>query len=361
MLGAKVALLEQSGQIGGTVAQALIHTLGGFFDDQGGILNPGLPEELIERLTNASPLTCKRRIGKTWNLSVDPKLYQHIVAGWIGEYPAIQVCCRTTVNHVSANNNRIDGVEMIDHGKPRLLRPYALVDTTGHASVVRGIAAHLVSEGGALAGLIVQLRGVGPGAVQFPKGIALLRNIRKAAETGELPLECASLWLDGGVYPNEVYIKFNLLEADYAAVPMAAVAGRLLCFLRALPEFSNAFINAIGQLGVRDGGRVRGEYTLTESDIRQGRRFDDAVCQGCWPIEHWHPQRGVCLDYFPPGHRYQIPRRALQVQAWDNLFVAGKCFSAEPLAQASARVVGSCWAMGEGLAKSLLGKLTDAV
>ena len=73
MLGAKVVLLEQSGQIGGTVAQALIHTLGGFFDDQGGVLNPGLPEELIERLTRASPLTCKRRIGKTWKLKRRPK------------------------------------------------------------------------------------------------------------------------------------------------------------------------------------------------------------------------------------------------------------------------------------------------
>ena len=358
MLGAKVVLLEKSGQIGGTVTQALIHTLGGFFDDQGSVLNPGLSEELIERLSKASPLTGKRRIGRTWTLSVDPEVYRQVVGAWIGEYPTIEVCCHTTIDRVSVNAGRIDGVAFSGQGKPRFLQPSALIDTTGQAHVVRGIAAHLVTEGTALAGLIVRLRGVSPNAVQFPNGLALLRRLRKAAEAGGLPPECATLWLDSGVYPDEVYVKFNLLAADYEATRMAAVAERLLGFLHALPDFSNAFIGACGQLGVRDGGRVQGDYTLTEADLKQGQGFDDAVCQACWPIEYWHPQHGVSLDYFPPGHRYQIPLRALKVQGLDNLFVAGKCFSAEPLALASARVVGSCWAMGEGLAKSQFKKST---
>ena len=360
MRGADVVLLEQSGQLGGTVAHALIHTLGGLFDDQGDILNPGLSEELIERLTEASPRTGKRRIGKTWTLSVDPKVYQQAVGDWIGEYPTIEVCRHTTIGAVSSHARRIDEVEFGGLGKTRVLRPSALIDTTGHAGIVRGMAAHLVGEGEALAGLIVQLRGVGPDAVRFPKGVALLRNIRKAAETGGLPPECATLWLDSGVCPDEVYVKFNLPAADYEAARMAAAMARLLGFLQALPDFSQAFIGASGQLGVRDGGRVRGEYTLTEADLKQGRRFDDAVCDACWPIEYWHPRHGVSLDYFPPGHRYQIPLRALTVQGFDNLFVAGKCFSAEPRALASARVVGSCWAMGEGLVKSHFRKSDDA-
>jgi len=360
MLGAEVVLLEQSGQIGGTVAQTLIHTLGGFFDDQGDAINPGLPEELIERLSKASPLTGKRRIGKTWILSVDPKVYQQVVGSWVNEFPAIEVCYHATASRVAVNANRIDEVAFSDHGNPRSLHPLALIDATGQAAIVRGIDARLVKDGNALAGLILQLRGVAPDTVQFPKGIALLRNIRKAAEAGGLPPECATLWLDGGVHSDEAYVKFNLLAADYDAVRMSAVAERLVYFLQTLPDFSNAFISASGRLGVRDGGRVQGEYTLTEADLKQGRRFDDAVCQGCWPIEYWSPQHGVSLDYFPPGHRYQIPLRALKVQGFDKLFVAGKCFSAEPLAQASARVVGSCWAMGEGLVKSLFRKSGNA-
>ena len=52
--GANVLLVEKAASLGGTVTHALIHTLGGLFDDQGNFLNPGLPVELADRLAQAS-------------------------------------------------------------------------------------------------------------------------------------------------------------------------------------------------------------------------------------------------------------------------------------------------------------------
>lgn len=354
--GASVVLLEKSGQLGGTVTQTLIHTLGGLFDDQGHFLNLGLPVEFTERLSQASSLTHKRRIGKTWTLSVDPKIYGQVVSSWINEYPNIEVNYHTTITNVSINVGCIDRVTITGDDKSHTWKPQALIDTTGHADIVRQIDVSKVTEGVALAGLILQLRGVAPDAIKFPKGVALLQRIRKAAYNHKLPPECATLWLDSGVYPDEVYVKFNLVSTDYEAARMVAVAEHLLTFLHALPDFSDAFISAHGQLGIRDGGYVQGDYILTEADIKQGRRFTDTVCRASWPIEYWHPQQGVTLDYFPPGHHYDIPLRSLKVKGLRNLFVAGKCFSTEPHAQASARVVGTCWAMGDGLAKALIQK-----
>lgn len=135
---------------------------------------------------------------------------------------------------------------------------------------------------------------------------------------------------------------------------MNDVVKQLLAYLQKLPGFVNASISGVGKLGIRDDGQVQGDYVLTEVDIRQGRRFEDAICQACWPIEYWHPKDGVKLHYFPPGHRYQIPLRSLKVKGYKNMYVAGKCFSAEPMALASARVAGTCWAMGEGLMKRLV-------
>lgn len=356
-LKTQAVLLEKSGRLGGTVTNSLIHTLGGFFDDRGDVINTGLSVELIDRLTDASHFTCKRRIGKTWVLSVDPSVYQQVVSSWLNEYPNIEVCCQTSISRVSINDHRIDRVTVTGNGQARTLNTRAVIDATGQADIVRSIDARLVTEGSALAGLIVQLRGVNQGVVQFPKGLALLRHIRKATENGDLPPECAALWLDSGVYPDEVYIKFNLLAKAYEATRMAAVVNRLLGFLQTLPDFSKAFISNYGQLGSRDGGCVHGDYTLTEADLKQGRQFDDAVCRSCWPIEYWHPEHGVSLDYFPSGHSYEIPLSALKVSGLTNLFVAGKCFSAELRAQASARVVGSCWAMGEGLVNATFGNL----
>ena len=353
--GANVLLLEQSKQPGGTVAHTLIHTLGGLFDDQGEFLNPGLPVELAKRLSQACPHTRKRRIGKNWTLSVDPEVYARVIREWMDEYPGIEIRYNLHITDVSVSNGNIETLTVTHDGNTQILTPHTVIDTTGRADIVRHVQnVGEATDDKALAGMIIRLRGVAPAAVTFPKSVALLLRIRKAAENRELPRECATLWLDSGVYPDEVYVKFNLKPSDFNEAHMERVTNDLLAFLQALPGFSRAVIDAGGRLGIRNGHRVHGDYTLTESDLKKGRRFPDAVCQACWPIEYWDPEQGVSLDHFPPGHRYDIPLCALKISGLNNLFTAGKCFSAEPRAQASARVVGTCWAMGQGLVNAII-------
>lgn len=350
-----VFLLEESSEVGGTVAHALIHTLGGLFDDQGEILNPGLTEELIARLTGFCSHTAKRRIGKTWTLSVDPAVYLGVVQEWISEHPRIHLHRQATLRKVSADARGVSVLIYSWEGGIKTLHPSVLIDASGRAASIQILNEGLVTEGQALAGLIVQMRGVATNALNFPNGVSLLHTIRQAVAAGELPSECESIWLDKGVTSDEAYIKFNLERTMFNASHMAQVAFQLLAYLQNLPTFEGAYISAMGRLGIRDDGQVQGNYVLTEADVRQGRCFDDAVCQGCWPIEYWHPKQGVKLHYFPPGHRYQIPLRALKVKGYENIYVVGKCFAAEPMALASARVAGTCWAMGEGLIRRLYG------
>ncbi len=352
--GADVVLLEQTAQLGGTVQQALIHTIGGLFDDQGELLNAGLPGELRDRLSHACAWTRKRRIGRTWVLGVDPGVYAEVIAGWIGEARRIVVVRQVRALGVELAGDRVDALRFTtDHGV-QTLRPCALVDTTGDASVVRAIDGALVHEGVALGGVIVQLRGVDPDALQFPRGVAILRHIRQAVEARTLPPECATLWLDTGVHPDEVYVKFNIETEAYDRARMAAVMEQLLTFLRALAGLAGAYVARQGRLGIRDGGRIVGEYCLTEADIVAGRRFADVACKACWPIEHWHPTSGLQLTYLPEGQVYEVPLRSLKVRGFTNLWAAGKCLSAEPRAQASARVAGTCWAMGAAVARNIV-------
>jgi hypothetical protein len=60
----------------------------------------------------------------------------------------------------------------------------------------------------------------------------------------------------------------------------------------------------------------------------------------------------VKLEYLPAGSYYEVPLRSLRVRGFANLWVAGKCLSADRLAQASARVAGTCWAMGEAAGRA---------
>lgn len=354
--GSQAILVENSARLGGTVVKALIHTIGGLYDSEGAYLNLGLPKELAERLLKASMLTHKRKMGRVWTLSVDPQIYARVVESWLAEHPNIAIKLQTRAKTLKVQDGTIQSVTLSSHGRTRDVKPKALIDTTGSAELVRLANPELVlkSEQQAAAGLIFIMDGVESGALQFPHSIELVRNLRRAAENGELPSECAMAWVDIGTKEDESYIKLfvplpkNCPPTLASATRKAhATRDRVVQFLQKLPAFSQAKLTQTGSIGIRDAGRIVGEYTLTGADVMAGQKFNDAAGKCCWPIEYWHPTTGVSLQYLPPGQFYEIPLRALKVKGYANLWAAGKCLSADHVARASARVAGCCWAMGE--------------
>ena len=353
----EIILAERDKQIGGTVSQALIHTIAGLYDDEGQHLNTGLPVELEQRLLDASSSTKKRQMGKVWVLNVDPAIYQTVVQNWLSEFQNISVLSNTTaINPVPVTEGGQQSIQQVSisyQNNDQVLEPQAVIDATGSAELVRLLDPQLVSAGSALAGWVVQLKGVTPGLFKFPFNVSLLHRIRKAATEGVLPEICNTLWLDSGVYADELYGKFNLPADRASVVDIHHVMERLSVFLREIPELADIEVVAVGALGIRDGGQIDGDYCLTEYDVRNATVFNDSACQAAWPIEHWHPEKGIQLEYLPKGHRYYIPLRTLSVKGFSNLWVCGKSLSAEPRAQASARVVGTCWALGQALGQHL--------
>jgi hypothetical protein len=344
--GKQVILVEKTGSLGGTLTQALIHTIGGLFDEHGQLLNLGLPLALVERLTHASPATQKRRIGKLWVLNVDPAIYAAVVTAWVAEFSKINILYHTELTEIFIEDQRASQIKL----NGQWIKISALVDATGTAQLIRHIDPKLVKADNTLAGWIVQIRGITPNALQFPQGVAILKTIRDATVRQQLPPECATVWLDSGVYADEIYLKFNLpISADLAH--LIPIAEQLLTFLQQFPALSQAKIHSYGQLGIREDGRVIGEYCLTEADVKSGQTFTDAACWANWAIEHWHVTTGLSLEYLQ--HAYQIPLRSCKVAGFANVWAVGKCLSAEPRAQASARVVGTCWAMGAAVGTHL--------
>lgn len=364
--GADVCLLEAQPQIGGTVSGALIHTLGGFFDSAGEFLNGGLARELAEELVRVAA-AFRRRVGRTWVLNVAPEAYQAVVRRGLDAEARVRVCCNTQVVSIAAVGKRITEVEARGPQGDFQFPARAVIDCTGTAEVVRIADPSLLQDDPrrAAGGLIFTLRGVVPGALAFPRGVGIVRALRRAAETGTLPASCAKAWLDSGCRDDEVYVKLlvalpeNWRDPQVSSATLAAARetqAAAVDFLRQQPEFAQAEVSRTGALGIRDGGRIKGEYSLTAADVRQGRRFPDAACRCCWPIEYWDPDQGVSLEYLSDGRYYEIPLRALQVQGFVNLWAAGKCLSADAWAQASARVVGCCWSMGEAAGKAAAGQ-----
>jgi len=144
--GTDVLLLEQGRAVGGTVANALIHTLGGLYDAAGEIINPGLPAELIQRLQRADPRTRRRKLGRTWVLSVCPRVYQAEVGRWLAEYSQIRVLTGVRVTGALREGAQIVELAAIAGLRALRIQPRAVIDATGAAEVVRLVDPALVID-----------------------------------------------------------------------------------------------------------------------------------------------------------------------------------------------------------------------
>jgi len=104
-------------------------------------------------------------------------------------------------------------------------------------------------------------------------------------------------------------------------------------------------------IGIREGRRIHGEYTLTVDDVRAGRQFSDAVAVGCYQLDAHDPTDDKRTYILPVNELkvppYQIPARSLIPKGMHDLLVAGRNVSADQLALSSARVMTTCAMTGQ--------------
>ncbi|MFN2351023.1 MAG: FAD-dependent oxidoreductase, partial [Kiritimatiellia bacterium] len=109
------------------------------------------------------------------------------------------------------------------------------------------------------------------------------------------------------------------------------------------------------QIGVREGRRIHGRYTITVDDLIKGARHDDAVtrCQFNIDVHSTNPAHGKGIDAASRKARpYDIPLRALIASDVDGLMMAGRCISGDFLAHASYRVTADAVPMGEAAGRT---------
>ena len=94
---------------------------------------------------------------------------------------------------------------------------------------------------------------------------------------------------------------------------------------------------------------MRGEYLLQEREILGGKKADDAIALGAWPVELHDPEtKQIRWEFLKEEDDYYgIPLGCLFPRGVENLLVAGRCISATHVAQASTRVIAQAFAMGE--------------
>ena len=106
-------------------------------------------------------------------------------------------------------------------------------------------------------------------------------------------------------------------------------------------------------IGVRETRRIHGEATVTDDDVRAGRRHPDDVCTVTFEVDVHHPGDSGQTSIRHPG--FGIPFGSLVPVGVRGLLVAGRPVSVSFLAHAASRVTGNCLAMGEAAGRAAAG------
>ena len=111
-------------------------------------------------------------------------------------------------------------------------------------------------------------------------------------------------------------------------------------------------------MGIRESRRVEGEYLLDYDDFKARRKFPDQIAifakaidihvYDCTPEQYKrYYDEFTKIDKYAPGEYYGIPYGALVPKGWKNLWVAGRCVSADIKVQGSLRVQPAASMMGQ--------------
>jgi hypothetical protein len=155
---------------------------------------------------------------------------------------------------------------------------------------------------------------------------------------------------------------WDAAEITAATVRARAEMNQMINGLRGLggPWEGIQIVATAEQIGVRDGRRIQGRYTVMQDDLAKGARHEDAVTRVTFGIDvhalsaednKKHAIMPKPIQMKP----YDIPLRALIAKDVDGLLMAGRCISGDFIAHSSYRVTGNAVAMGEaaGIASAL--------
>lgn len=173
--------------------------------------------------------------------------------------------------------------------------------------------------------------------------------------------------LHSGIYSIMTNHEYGVSAFDADAVTAATLRARreihqIVDGLRKLggPWRDLAVVATAEQIGVREGRRIRGRYTLTAEDLANGLTHAEAVCRAKFPIDvhalHTQGNKEIDREFKTGGMRpYDIPYPSLVAADVDGLLMAGRCISGDFIAHSSYRVTGNAVPMGEaaGLAAAV--------
>ena len=398
--GARTILVEAGPMLGGELHTGM--SVNGALNARGQYVVGGIATELFEE--------CKKIggfIGPVHDFRLicyvvlDPELVKIAIAKLIDRY-RVTPLLYSLVDEVVMNGDRVEAVGIVNKKGRTLLKAEYFLDCSGDGDLaaMAGAPFELGDKDGKLQPISIMYRmsGVENGPLlsfvrSHPENLAVgesdyVRAGRTDAELAEaiykqgeasVFFKAGGPLMDGAIkrgdlfptalimlYPTsrarkEVCVNVTRVAENIDGGQVDQLSGVLPRLLdqvltsagflqKNVPGFEHASIAGIApRVGVRETRRIMGEEILTGEDVRSGRKREDGVAKGCHHIDI-HGE-GVAQVRIPVanGGSYDIPWGCLLPKKLVNVYVAGRCLSADREGHGSARNMGNCLAMGHAV------------
>lgn len=368
-LGLRVAIIEKQNCFGGMATAGIVNVWHSLYDTAGE--RPtigGLTREMIERLRKRDAVLCSDEPTTAFRLNTEElKIELDLM---IGEHK-IRPFLHTFYVAPVVEDQKLTAVIVENKNGRQAIRAHQFVDATGDADLALhlGLPARDAdhTQPPTTCAKIYGLRSLG----DFDWTAAVREH---GAEFGLEPD-----WGWGGEIPGLPDIQmradthvFDTDASDADHLTRAEIDGRrrIRAIMDVIRKYGPqgtaiALADLAASLGIRETRRMAAEYRLTGDDVLSGRRFDDAIANGCYPVDIHHsdgpgitfryldgtervvPERGMPAkrgrwrDPLPDGDPtfYQIPFRCLVQRKISNLVFAGRMLDADRAAFSAVRVM----------------------
>ena len=364
--GAKVALIERFGFLGGMATAGLVMPLSVFTYQNKRVIG-GIPWEFLERLEAMGGGYIEKPLG---NVAFDPELYKLCMQRMVLEAGIELYMNSYLTGTVMGTDGTIECVVIENKNGSEAIEAKVFIDCTGDADLAAMAGVEMQPMNGEvlqplstyfiLAGVDTSSPLVFEAMHHNKQGenchcLPIREYLLAHAEELNIP-EFGGPWFCTTLHEGCVAVNMTRTAGDacdnrdYTAAEcrLREDVYRMADVLRNnFEEFKNCYVASVAtQAGIRETRRIKGVHTMTAEEYMSGFKYEDSISRGAHPIDI-HATKGNKQSIHFLEQAAYVPYRALIAPAYPNLLVAGRPISADRKAFASMRVQASCMGAGQ--------------
>lgn len=363
--GARVALIERYGFLGGAATAGLVNPISTFKKDGIQVIG-GIPWEFVQRL---SALGGADDTYPNGNVPVDAERYKLVAQRMVLE-AGVHLYLHTTL--VDVFGDKAHPTHLVVQNKSGIfaLQASYLIDATGDGDLAALCGVPMqempspdglqpASLGFRIGGVdTAQITGLHPATPGAKFQMYSVREAFEALADRESIPNFGGPWFCTVMNDAAGIVSVNITRTEADATDGESVSAAE-CRLREdmhtlfhllkkhIPAFADSYlITSAPQAGFRESRRIRGVHILTAEEYACAYHFPDSVARGAHPIDI-HRAKDSKQDVQFLQQAGYIPYRAMIAGGFESLLVAGRCISADRAAFASIRVMATAMALGQ--------------